>query len=54
MELLRRAGVDLRQPDTVTAVVSRFDALVARLERELAEAGLLAGPRPDAGPLDQG
>jgi oligoendopeptidase F len=53
MELLRRAGVDLREPDTVAAVVSRFDALVTRLERELADEGLLAGPRPDAGPADR-
>ena len=52
MQLLERAGVDLRQPDTVAAVISRFDALVARLEQELATAGLLGGPGPDAGPAD--
>ncbi|MCX6551487.1 MAG: oligoendopeptidase F [Acidobacteria bacterium] len=36
MEQLRRAGVDLREPDTVRAVLTRFDALVGRLESELA------------------
>ncbi|HET7695183.1 MAG TPA: oligoendopeptidase F [Vicinamibacterales bacterium] len=35
MELLRRAGVDLAQPDTVRAVVDQLDDLVTRLEREL-------------------
>lgn len=35
MELLRTAGVDLSQPDTVLAVVERLDGLVTRLEREL-------------------
>ena len=35
MELLRRAGVDLSQPDTVRAVVDQLDDLVSRLEREL-------------------
>jgi oligoendopeptidase F len=35
MELLRRAGVDLSQPDTVRAVVEQLDDLVTRLEREL-------------------
>jgi oligoendopeptidase F len=35
MEQLRKAGVDLRQPDTVGAVVSQLDDLVTRLEREL-------------------
>ncbi len=53
MQLLERAGVDLRQPDTVAAVISRFDALVARLEQELATAGLLGGPGPDARPVDR-
>lgn len=36
MELLRKAGVDLSQPDTVLAVVDQLDDLVTRLERELA------------------
>ena len=35
MELLRKAGVDLAQPDTVLAVVDQLDDLVTRLEREL-------------------
>ena len=35
MEQLRRAGVDLSQPDTVRAVVDQLDDLVTRLEREL-------------------
>ena len=35
MELLRRAGVDLSQPDTVGAIVSQLDDLVSRLEAEL-------------------
>jgi oligoendopeptidase F len=36
MELLRGAGVDLSQPDTVRAVVDQLDSLVGRLEKELA------------------
>jgi oligoendopeptidase F len=36
VEQLRRAGVDLRQPETVRAVISQFDAVIARLEQELA------------------
>lgn len=36
MSLLARAGVDLRDPATVESVVARFDALVSRLEQELA------------------
>jgi oligoendopeptidase F len=36
MHLLKRAGVDLGEPDTVAAVSTELDALVARLERELA------------------
>ncbi len=36
MDLLRTAGVDLSQPDTVRAVVDQLDDLVGRLERELA------------------
>jgi oligoendopeptidase F len=35
MEQLRKAGVDLSQPDTVAAVVSQLDDLVTRLEAEL-------------------
>jgi oligoendopeptidase F len=35
MELLRKAGVDLSQPDTVRAVVDQLDDLVTRLEQEL-------------------
>ena len=36
MEQLRKAGVDLSQPDTVRAIVDQLDDLVSRLERELA------------------
>jgi oligoendopeptidase F len=36
MELLKKAGVDLSQPDTVAAIVNQLDDLVTRLERELA------------------
>jgi oligoendopeptidase F len=36
MEQLKKAGVDLSQPDTVLAVVNQLDGLVTRLERELA------------------
>jgi oligoendopeptidase F len=39
MEQLRRAGVDLSQPDTVRAVITQFDGLVTRLEAELALLG---------------
>jgi oligoendopeptidase F len=35
MEQLKRAGVDLSQPDTVRAVVNQLDGLVSRLEKEL-------------------
>jgi oligoendopeptidase F len=35
MELLKRAGVDLGQPETVRAVIEQLDALVTRLENEL-------------------
>jgi oligoendopeptidase F len=35
MEQLRKAGVDLSQPDTVRAVVDQLENLVTRLEREL-------------------
>ena len=36
MEQLKKAGVDLSQPDTVRAVIDQLDDLVDRLERELA------------------
>ena len=36
MEQLKKAGVDLSQPDTVKAIVNQLDDLVTRLERELA------------------
>ena len=36
MEQLKKAGVDLAQPDTVRAVIAQLDDLVSRLERELA------------------
>jgi oligoendopeptidase F len=36
MALLRRAGVDLSQPEPVGAVVEQLDTLVTRLEREIA------------------
>ena len=39
MKLLARAGVDLSQPDTVRAVASELETLVARLEAELAANG---------------
>jgi oligoendopeptidase F len=35
MRLLRRAGVDLAEPETVQAVSKELDVLVAQLEREL-------------------
>ncbi|MDP2052854.1 MAG: oligoendopeptidase F [Acidobacteriota bacterium] len=35
MTLLKKAGVDLSQPDTVRAVVAQLDGLVTRLEAEL-------------------
>jgi hypothetical protein len=42
--------VDLGEPDTVQAVIQRFDSLVARLERELASLGVLpADEGPKAG-----
>ena len=41
MTQLQRAGVDLREPDTVAAVIDRFDGLVTRLERDLAALGAL-------------
>ncbi len=36
MALLKKAGVDLAQPDTVRAIIEELDDLVSRLERELA------------------
>ncbi len=36
MEQLKKAGVDLSQPDTVKAIVNQLDDLVTRLEKELA------------------
>ena len=39
MEQLKKAGVDLSQPDTVAAMVGQMDDLVTRLERELGEGG---------------
>jgi oligoendopeptidase F len=41
MNQLQRSGVDLREPDTVEAVIERFDGLVTRLERELIALGAL-------------
>ena len=35
MELLKRAGVDLSQPETVRAVSAQLDGLVDKLEREI-------------------
>jgi oligoendopeptidase F len=35
MELLKRAGIDLAQPDTVRAIIEQLDGLVTRLEQEL-------------------
>ena len=37
MELLKKAGVDLSQPDTVRAIVNQLDGLVTRLETELGQ-----------------
>jgi oligoendopeptidase F len=39
MEQLKKAGVDLSQPDTVRAVVDQLDDLVTRLEQELGRIG---------------
>jgi oligoendopeptidase F len=39
MEQLRKAGVDLSQPDTVRAIVDQLEDLVTRLERELTNVG---------------
>ena len=38
MEQLKKAGVDLSQPDTVRAIIQQLDDLVTRLEAELAAA----------------
>ena len=35
MDLLKKVGIDLSQPDTVRAVASELDALVSKLETEL-------------------
>jgi oligoendopeptidase F len=35
MEQLKKAGVDLSQPETVQAIVNQLDGLVTRLEEEL-------------------
>jgi len=45
MNLLARAGVDLSQPDTVRAVATELDTLVARLEQELAVGVAGTAPR---------
>jgi oligoendopeptidase F len=37
MELLKKAGVDLTQPETFQAVIEQVDKLVTRLEEELAK-----------------
>jgi hypothetical protein len=33
--LLKKAGIDLSEPDTVLAIVRQLDDLVSRLEREI-------------------
>ncbi|MBA3638058.1 MAG: oligoendopeptidase F family protein, partial [Acidobacteria bacterium] len=38
MALLKKAGVDLSQPDTVKAIIEQLDTLVTRLEQELTAA----------------
>jgi oligoendopeptidase F len=45
MNLLARAGVDLSQPDTVRAVATELDMLVARLEQELGAGVAGTAPR---------
>jgi oligoendopeptidase F len=37
MTLLKKAGIDLSQPDTVRAIVTQLDDLVGRLEQEVAK-----------------
>ncbi len=39
MTLLKRAGIDLSQPDTVLAIVGQLDGLVSRLQKELEALG---------------
>jgi oligoendopeptidase F len=39
MEQLKKAGIDLSQPDTVRAIVKQLDDLVTRLEAELKKVG---------------
>ena len=41
MELLKKAGIDLSQPDTVRAIVNQLDDLVSKLEAELKKAGAI-------------
>jgi oligoendopeptidase F len=41
MDQLRRAGVDLGEPETVRAVITQFDQLVGRLEIELTALGVI-------------
>ncbi len=41
MELLKKAGVDMANPETYKAVVNHFDNLVTRLEKELTALGLI-------------
>ena len=43
MELLKKAGIDLSQADTVRAIVDQLDDLVGRLERELTSVGAIRG-----------
>ena len=59
MDLLKDAGVDLSQPDTVRAVATELDMLVSQLEAELSLSHLAAElrasvearrPRTEAGP----
>jgi oligoendopeptidase F len=47
MNQLQRAGIDLREPDTVEAVITQFDGLVTRLEQELAALDALHHPEGD-------
>jgi oligoendopeptidase F len=49
MDQLQRAGVDLRDPGAVQAVIERFDGLVDRLEVELTGLGALPPRGPVAG-----
>ena len=47
MELLRKAGVDLAQPDTVLAVVDQLDDLVTRLETRARQTLTTGYPNPE-------